>query len=427
MPPAAPMTDNPERRFGPRNTGRLLGGVAFLMLPVALFAPKGLAPLFIIAAVLVIAMNFDAGRLRSVLGRPVALPLAGFLLFAAASAVWSIEPAATLRATLILALTFFGGLYLVEVIDRLEKRQLDVFRMGIIAGGVLGFALIVFERSTGALLSRAILAAKGDVIIPLTNYMPQLNAGMSVFALLVWPWALAVRSRLGVGAMVLGLLAGLAVIFLSSADTPILALLTGLAAAAVSLLSRRMVLAFLTALTILGVAAAPLIPGALPNPETEARAYAMLSHSAVHRLAIWRTAAKHIAQSPVAGIGLNGTRFLYSSSDKVQRWYATDDPKLKWGNFAEPIPLHAHNGVLQIWLELGGVGAALFAGALLLLLRRIGRGCCDGIATAARLGMLVSGLVIFSSSFGPWQNWWQAAIWLSIAAMTAAQPERIKA
>jgi len=36
-----------------------------------------------------------------------------------------------------------------------------------------------------------------------------------------------------------------------------------------------------------------------------------------------------------------------------------------WSNVFEPIPLHVHNGILQIWLELG-IGGALLLGAVLL-------------------------------------------------------------
>ncbi len=421
------MTPSPVRSFGPLNTGRVLAGTAFLMLPVGLLAPKGLAPLFVVAAAVVFILNFDAGRIRAVLRQPVALLLAAFLAVGALSAAWSIEAMASVRASLILSLTFFGGLYLIDTVARLDKRQRATFHLGILAGGILGLAVIAIEWATDSAISGAILTAKGVEFGPDKDLMPILNAGISVLAIVAWPWLLVIKHRFGAAMMAPGMLACGVVIFLGSADTPILALVTGFIVAALSLLARKAVLVVFTALMVIGVTVAPLVPGALPDPETETRAYAMLSNSAIHRLAIWRTAAEHISQNPVRGIGLNGTRFLYGDKDKIQRWYGTDDRKKKWGNFAEPIPLHAHNGVLQIWLELGGIGAVLFGGVLFVVMRRIGSGLDDGLATAARLGMLSSGIVIFSSSYGPWQGWWQGAIWLSVAVMAAAESEKTKA
>ena len=411
----------PARSFGPLNTGRVLGGMALLLLPVALFAPKGVAPLFAVSAMLVFALTFDTRRIGAILRQPVAVGLTAFLAIAATSAIWSIEPASSLRATLILALTSFGGLYLADTIAGLKKEPRKTLCLGIIAGGVLGLFLIVFERSTGAFLTREILLAKNSGASLPYSLMPGLNGGMSVLALFIWPWALAVKNHFGTIVMALGLLASVVVIFLSSADAPILALMAGMIVAALSLISRKTVLALTAALAVTGIALAPLLPGALPNPHTEARVYSKLSNSGVHRLAIWRTAAEHIANAPAVGIGMNATRFLYGRSDRVYHVYATDDPQKKWGNYAEPIPLHTHNGVLQIWLELGAIGALSFAGVLVMVMWRIRQGFDDAVATAARLGMMISGITMFSLSFGPWQGWWQGAIWLSVALMSMAE------
>ncbi len=418
------MTPLPARSFGPLTIERVLAGVALLLVPLALFAPKAVAPLFIITVVLVLALSFDVRRIRGLLMQPVALALAGCLVFATASAFWSIEPAASLRSTAVLALTFICGLFLADTVSGLDERQrMSLFR-GILAGGVLALALVFFERATNTFLTRAILTAKDITAAPGKDMMSELNSGMSVLALFVWPWLLALNNRYGKTVMILALLVCVGAIVLSNADTPVLALVAGLLVAGLSFVSRKAVLSLFAVLMIVGVTLAPLVPGMLPNPHTEAQAYSGLSNSGVHRLAIWRTVAEHISEGPVLGIGMNATRYLYSHADRVVQEFASDDPQKKWANLSEPIPLHAHNGVLQIWLELGVVGALLFAGVLLMVMLRIRQGFDDGAATAARLAMLTSGIITFSLSFGPWQSWWQAAIWLSIAVMSATRATR---
>ena len=410
----------PERHIGPLNTGRVLRGVAILLLPIALFASKGVAPLFVISAVLVFILGFDTGRIRTILRQPVALGLIAFLTLAAISAIWSIEPASSLRTALTLAATFFGGLFLADTVNVLKEEERKKLYLGIVVGGVLALLLIIFEQLTDGFLTRTIQIAKGNNISTAKNMLAGLNSGMSVLAIFAWPWALAVKNRFGTTASVLALLMSIVVIFLSSADTPALAFVVGLLVAVLSLVSRKIVLALAAVLTVAGITLAPLVPGLLPDPHTEARAYSSLSNSGVHRLAIWQTVAEHISKDPVLGIGMNGTRFLYGNADRVVNVFAADDPAKMWKNLAEPIPLHAHNGILQIWLELGGIGALLLAGVLLTVMWRIRQGFDDVVATALRLGMLFSGMILFSLSFGPWQGWWQAAIWLSIMMMPAA-------
>ena len=104
------------------------------------------------------------------------------------------------------------------------------------------------------------------------------------------------------------------------------------------------------------------------------------------RLMIWPHAASLVADRPWLGWGLDASR-----------------------HFGIAIPLHPHNGPLQVWLELGAVGAALFAlfwfwvfNAIAGVARhdRLGAGAC-----AAAAG---SYFTIGALSFVVWQEWWLA-------------------
>jgi O-antigen ligase len=89
----------------------------------------------------------------------------------------------------------------------------------------------------------------------------------------------------------------------------------------------------------------------------------------------------------------------------------------------EPIPLHPHNAVLQVWLELGAVGALIGLGLLLSILRAIGRMKDSPVTRAAAFGMFTTGLTLASISFGIWQSWWMSSILLSAAFLiSAVQP-----
>jgi exopolysaccharide production protein ExoQ len=89
---------------------------------------------------------------------------------------------------------------------------------------------------------------------------------------------------------------------------------------------------------------------------------------------------------------------------------------------ARILPLHPHNGILQVWLELGGIGIGLAFGPLILLIRhafripawrsRLVQGMIAGNTAAA----LSVGLV----SFGIWQEWLVSGLFFGAAFVVLA-------
>jgi O-antigen ligase len=135
-----------------------------------------------------------------------------------------------------------------------------------------------------------------------------------------------------------------------------------------------------------------------------------IPNSAHHRLIIWKFTADRIAEKPIAGWGYDSSRAIPGSTVLL--------------NTASPaLPLHPHNGLLQWWLELGAVGAALGGAFLIALLRAIGR---TGGTTerAAALGLYAGAMTVVNLSFGIWQGWWMATLFLSAAMLMAASTER---
>ena len=417
-----------QKRFGRFDAGLILSITAFLILPIALFVSKGVAPLFVLSVVLVLALSLGSG-VRFSFPRSLSIVLAIFLLIAAMSALWSINPVSSLSSALRLALMCVGGLILAFAAGRLENQQRDFFENALIAGGVFGFSLILFENSSDWILTRALFRFIDVKESALLTLAPAFNAGMAICALYAWPWLLVVKRRYGLWPMVAALIVAVLAIFLSDAETPLVALLLGFVIATASIFFRRAVFGLLGVAMVVGVIGAPLLPLALPDPQVDTSRYPHFSHSALHRLSIWRTAAERISEKPVLGFGMNATRHLYNNSDKSIRAFNTSVAGEKsWYNNFEPIPLHTHNGVLQIWLELGGLGALALLAVLLAVLNLIYRTLENKVDAAASLGLLTSGLFIFSSSFGPWQSWWQGGLWLStafvIAALGGVKPKR---
>ena len=75
------------------------------------------------------------------------------------------------------------------------------------------------------------------------------------------------------------------------------------------------------------------------------------------------------------------------------------------------IPLHPHNSILQIWLELGIIGIIIFFSFIKLILDKIYYyvQIKRGVATMAFITFFQV-FIIGQISFGFWQSWWLAII-----------------
>jgi len=110
------------------------------------------------------------------------------------------------------------------------------------------------------------------------------------------------------------------------------------------------------------------------------------------RLDIWSFAAAKVVERPWTGWGLDASR-----------------------TFGSAISLHTHDAALQVWLELGAVGAVIAAAFWIGVWSLIeGLARRDRAAAAAAAGAAVAYLTIGGLSFGVWQEWW-----LGLGAMAA--------
>jgi O-antigen ligase len=140
---------------------------------------------------------------------------------------------------------------------------------------------------------------------------------------------------------------------------------------------------------VLAAAAVMLMPSAVLLAEQSGWIEAVkesLPRSWEARLVIWPHAAGLVADRPWLGWGLDASR-----------------------HFGLAIPLHPHNGPLQVWLELGAVGAALFALFWFWVFNAIaGAARHDRVGAAACAGAATAYFTIGALSFGVWQEWWLA-------------------
>jgi O-antigen ligase len=373
-----------------------------LALPLAIAAPLGLAPLLVVSAVGILIGDGWPSRLYRHFAVLTAA-LAFLVLWGGLSALWSIDPVRSATMAARLAVTFGAGGILVDKALRLDRRDRRRLAAAAAIGTGIGVALLMAEvASDQALLrlGRALLEAREPTPV-------MLNRAATVVALMVWPAAYALH-RLGRAAPALALIvAALAVLMLLENTTAFLACLVGLAFGLAAMAMPRMVRRVAIAGAVAGILAAPLGVSILAQQE---ELHLKIKPSAVHRLMIWQFTVDRIDERPWLGWGLEASRELPGGDREVT--FRTRAGELT----REALPLHTHNAALQVRVELGILGAVLFAALVAAAGVAIGR-IGNRTAHAARLAMLVTTLTVSMASYGVWQFWWLAAIAIALAAL----------
>ena len=268
-----------------------------------------------------------------------------------------------------------------------------------LAIGVLVLGLLVgLDGASGAAFYQRLREMIGDPIRPDLARV-KVSIATYALALLFWPASriLAWRGWAGWGFILLIAIAGGS--FALSSD----AVLAALGASAVVWMLVRFTGKF-GARVLVGLVAAPFVFAPLlvltgVSQGVFATLHRMVPASWDARLDIWAFAAGNIQLHPIRGWGLDASRL-----------------------FGPAIPLHTHNAALQIWLELGAVGAALvgvfFAVLAYGIVRLTEQSRGLGAMAAAAL---TSYIVIGGLSFGVWQEWWLALGALTLIACNLAQ------
>lgn len=254
-----------------------------------------------------------------------------------------------------------------------------------------------------------------DTIQSVRTYV--LNRNIGVLNLLFWPVMLIAVNEaerlkdLKSKFCVYGLFfATFCATFLSVHKTSKIALLFACAVFILSKLSKRAALSAITVVWLLATLA--VVPAARIAYDHGLQNSTVLAGSARARIVIWNFEAKQIPDAWLFGRGINSVIYY----DQIQGPTATVVP----GELsAQRNGHHSHNIYLQIWYELGAIGALLFSVAGLLILRRIASMTARSFPFA--IATFASAIGIMAFSWGLWQHWYFAAVCMSAALLALAQ------
>jgi O-antigen ligase len=383
----------------------------FAALPtVGLVAGPSYSPLVFGLAIVQLVAAAAIGRALPRLDRG----LLGFaILFAGlcwASTLWSIAPAASQHGALQLTAIFAGALVLLGAPPSPRAREL-LFRATALAFAV-GAAVILIDTATGYRLESLFAGDAADL-------PSKYNRGADYLVLIAWPllaWAARGRQRALFAAVVVS--TGLALAVAPSA-TGRVAAVVGLLVLLLAFSSRRIAAGGLAAASAAIAAATPFLLRALAHERAALAARFLvtphLKVSGLARLEIWDYMTARALERPLFGWGLWSSKFVPVSAAEAGRYlYAGMQ-----GNYP-------HNEWLQLWVELGALGAAIALAFALFVLWRIARqetAAATPFACAAFASAMTISLANYEITTDSWWAALAACAFLFQAVGTGGSPD----
>lgn len=340
--------------------------------------------------------------------------LCAYVLWGILSALWEYDSGLALPESLQLVGLLIGSALICRSVQSFPAEQTRLIRLAALTGAVLALCFLLIDWSADCAILKAtqFLRHREDPWGCLLAREKSLPAVLSIMAPIILGWAWGNRAKLVLAAAFIGglVLAGK----VSDSHSTMMALAAaGTVWLGALIVGPKIMGRVVASCAVLLVLSAPLLPPLLPQPKELAETMPRIPNSTRHRLMIWQFTATRIAERPLLGWGLNGSRSIPGNTDKTEVWL--HDPNATPQDFPllqDQLPLHPHNFALQIWLETGGVGAVLVSLFLWRFFTQVSRRW-GAPALAAGVAAMAVGLV----GFGIWQAWWLSCLWL-IAAIT---------
>ena len=363
--------------------------------------------------------------------------LFGFAGYLFLNSLWSQVPFIALGKTVFVLLMIILTLIVSRAFALQSRETLESAALYALIGAVIGSAITCIEFSTDHIIGRSLysvfpLIRPGDktisvlvmengrlVELPQSEFRkPHANVVIEVSSaalnrihsfrmLLLWPILYLamnyVRPKLGAAFACFISLAAAYTIFVGESQTSQAALVLS---AVVFFVARAW--SNLVHWTLLGawcVAVGLAVPLAVAPYKAGLFKAEWIAPSFRDRMIIWGFTGEKVLKSPVLGIGIRSTRVLGKEIKKTQE-------RLPGHIVPKRLGLHSHNNFLQVWFELGAVGA------LFVLL--IGIGLLQGIRRLLlpvrpyAYATFAAACLVAAFGWGLWQTWLLAGYSLAV-------------
>jgi exopolysaccharide production protein ExoQ len=402
--------------------------VGLLIPVVALYATKGIIILFGFAVLVCLFVFILKKETRLTYPKSLGLSVLSLTIWAVASLIWSISTDLSWTVAHSIPICMLGGLLIVITLKNSTTTDQAFICQSTIWGFFIGLSLALIDITTDFSINKILYIVKQGGVLSIANLNEiemrgfVINNGVSILAMLLWPTLMILHSKKRNKLALLGFFTTVYIISKSSNFAAAFAVGLGTLSFVVAFLVPRIVYKIAAVGLTLLMLGIPFAMNALPDARTIGKDLPELSYSVYPRLVIWQYASNLIIERPLIGHGIRTSRGLNKADTKISFVYRENE-KIHRGN-TEAIPLHPHNGLIQIWLELGAGGAVLGLILILCILWNISKSLAPQTGKALACAALACSICLISVSYGLWQSWWLASLWLQGSLMSLSLGSR---
>jgi O-antigen ligase len=391
----------------------LIPAMYFCLGIISLFASRGIV--ILLAAACLGTPSF-AKAYRDILRNLSTLAGAALVCLMAwsfASSIWAPDSWWALNEVSRAALVFLLGLVFVAAVSGLNERQRDVAQRSLCYGTLVFVVLLAIEYASHGAIARSLM---GDKITPDMQYT---NHASAIFSAIIWPIAVILTRRSGRrGIFALCVLGALFIVWLLPIKASLVALIFGSIAAGATYVLRTSAARLIATVIVVSMLVLPWMFVYPPFQQSIEAQRVTMATNLQERLVAWEFVSTKTMDAPIIGHGFRASRKISQEAGQT----SVPEPGKSGLKEIHKLPLHPHNWVLQVWLELGAIGIGFAVLLVVGLFRVIGRYGDHPLFMAAAIGSLVTFFCIASLSFGFWQKWWLATGWIALGTMALVAP-----
>lgn len=332
--------------------------------------------------------------------QPVTAVLLGLaIVWAAASLQWTLLPVRGMYDLILLILFSFVILQFPGALKNMDAKSVDQLIKIFMALSVFALLIYVTDMNINFIWQRTISHRGWHEEI----MMAILSRSGFCLLLLLWPLIFVLLTRRwNFPALAVWLVMGVSLLASDSAAGRLAYIISTLVFAIAWFRPHLMRLAMLSALLASFVL---VLPAAKVSQDLLGHSGRKISGSFLQRTEIWRFTAARIAEKPLTGWGYSSSRAIPNKGE-VSKYQLSKT--LQPNPLKSIIPVHPHNWLLQIMLELGLPGIGIFLVICVWFLLQTQQ--LQKRVQAPALAIYAIAMVIGAFSISIWSYWWLAAL-----------------
>ncbi|WP_162200157.1 O-antigen ligase family protein [Kiloniella spongiae] len=333
------------------------------------------------------------------------------------ASLWSINPIEALKLDLRLVGVTIAGLLLLNAVEAQGQETKRRIAKALLVGVILACIFLLVESLLNAPITKTIKGKELDATMNLSRF----NRGASFLGISLWLVFVIYSKKFSFIWKLLFPILPLALLYFAPSESSLLAVVLAAVWYLAFCTFPKVGFRVLPVVLIISVLSMPLVTRYV-EPLYDAQSSQSIPFSAKHRFFIWDFVSSQILENPIRGWGFDSARdYPNNGVENYVHVNAKGDQRALEGRI---ISLHPHNFALQVWLELGLIGAILVSIIIWMVFGYLkSRQLAERIEIQA---MLVSTFIVALLGYGIWQNRWFVMFFIFAAMLPLIQKKEDK-